>query len=165
MGTDEHGLIEIQSKWWSAQGRWWVRSARGVEVSLLTGVVPKSKGRENEPFGKGFNPALAGIFTLMRRERRAPGTWATRRHVDCYQIRAGVLDCSGPSLVKPAGWLAVVRKAVSRYACPAPYTHLHITISVVVIWWSRQPHARSIKRRNPKPRLSAPGWPSRLRPR
>ena len=53
----------------------------------------------------------------MRRERRAPGTWATRRHVDCYQIRAGVLDCSGPSLVKPAGWLAVVRKAVSRYAC------------------------------------------------
>ena len=72
MGTDEHGLIEIQSKWWSAQGWWWVRSARGVEVSLLTGVVPKSKGRENEPFGKGYNPTFAGIFTLMRRERRAP---------------------------------------------------------------------------------------------
>ena len=124
MDTDKHGLIEIQSKWWSAQGWWWVRSARGVEVSLLTGVVPKSKGRENEPFGKGYNPTFAGIFTLMRRERCAPRTWATRRHVDCYQIRAGVLDCSGPSLVKPAGWLVVVRKAVSRCACPAPYTHL-----------------------------------------
>jgi hypothetical protein len=42
-------------------------------MSLLTGVLPMGKGRKNESSGNGFNPSFAGIFTLMRRERRAPG--------------------------------------------------------------------------------------------
>jgi len=46
---------------------------RGIEVSLLTCMLPKGKSRENEPIGEGYKPTFAGISTLLR-----PGTGALR---------------------------------------------------------------------------------------
>jgi hypothetical protein len=38
---------------------------RGIEVSLLTGVLPKSKTKANESFSAGFNHAFSGVLTLL----------------------------------------------------------------------------------------------------
>ena len=48
-------------------------AVRGTEMSLLTGVLPKAKNGKIKAAGQGYNPALAGIFTLLR-----PGTGALR---------------------------------------------------------------------------------------
>ena len=62
-------------------------------MRLLTGVLPEAKTRKNTSFGEGFISSFAGIFKLMRRERAAPGAWATNRYVGCYPIRADGLAC------------------------------------------------------------------------
>jgi len=48
-------------------------AVRGTEMSLLTGVLTKAKNGKIKAAGQGYNPALAGIFTLLR-----PGTGALR---------------------------------------------------------------------------------------
>jgi len=64
----------------------WVESTRPAQgfQRLITGVLPKEKTGENQSIGEGYNPAFTGVFTLMRRERRAPEAWATRRYVVSY---------------------------------------------------------------------------------
>jgi imidazolonepropionase-like amidohydrolase len=42
-------------------------------VNFTKGGLHKDTSRETRAAGKGYNPAWEGIFTLMRRERRAPG--------------------------------------------------------------------------------------------
>ena len=78
-------------------GRWWQDKFgaggmfRGNEVSLLTGVLPKSKSRGNPSLGEGYKPSFAGVFALLRLRQPRSGTWATRRDVVSYEIRVGGL--------------------------------------------------------------------------
>jgi len=39
--------------------------------ATLRCLLPKAKNAENKPFGEGNKPSFEGIFTLMRRNRRA----------------------------------------------------------------------------------------------
>ena len=74
----------------------------GMILDTPHGRVARVNKLENRPAGEGYKAAFAGIFTLMRRERRAPRTWATGCHIGGYEIRAEVMD-----YFTLAGWLAI----------------------------------------------------------
>ena len=76
------------------------------ELSLLTGVLPKAKTWKNKRVGEGYILTFAGVFTLKRRERRAPKTLATRPHAGGYEIWVEGLDC--------IGWLTRTVKLLAR---------------------------------------------------
>jgi hypothetical protein len=67
------------------RAKWFRRNAKSNAASQRLAQVKK---RESRPGGEGGNLAFAGIFSLMRRELRAPGTWTNRRRLGCYEGKA-----------------------------------------------------------------------------
>ena len=65
-------------------------------MSLLTGVLPKCKSRENGLVGEGYKPSFAGVFTLLR-----PGTGALRTDGGWRSRRPH----GGVAVSKPLGWV------------------------------------------------------------
>ena len=86
-------------------------------MSLLTGVLSKGKSRGNPSLGEGYKPSFAGVFALLRPGRPHSGDLGNRplRRL-LRRLGWTVWRLEGRWRVKPAGWLAVVRKAPSTLA-------------------------------------------------